>query len=439
MNNEVYNLVADKFDGPGDIAGHPTIDLRAFTHGQLPVRVRDNLSRFASDWEIRGVDAWNRIIDQCIFLVGDEDEEERERAVGWWNLPEVIGDRFIARLLKAEKGSCIMLPNVTTVMQQLLSCQELNQPGRRKVVTTDGEFSAVIQTLHAFNRQFDGYPPAVKEAVQLQIAVADMDKQPFDAEKILAQIDDQTALVVISHVGFLRGEVVQDEAIQRIVEKAHAHGAIVAIDGYHAIGSHETDVQKLGVDVYFGGLLKEGCGSSGNGFLYVRPELELTPQGGWFGVAEPFAFEQQPNPHQNVVRRFLSGTTPIAPLYHGIEGLKIFLNIGIPRIVADVKAKVKYVVDTLTASGIEVVSPQEETRMSALIVVEVEEADKLRQVLKEEYGILVDARQNRFLRLAPFVYNSAEQIESAVNAIVATIRDGSYKSIKLATEGGPVT
>lgn len=439
MNNDVYNLVADKFEGPQNTAGRPLIDLRAFTHGQMPVDVVLNLDRFADAWAGGGVDNWNQVADSSMFLVGDEDEEERDRPVGWWNLPEVIGDRFIARLLKAPKGSCIMLPNVTTIMQQLLSCRELNQPGKRKVVTTDGEFSAVIQTLHAFNRQFDGYSEEVKKAVQLDIAVAEISKEPFDAEKILAKIDDQTALVVLSHVGFLRGEVVQDDDIQRIVEKAHAHGAIVAIDGYHAIGSHETDVQKLGVDVYFGGLLKEGCGSSGNGFLYVRPGLELTPQGGWFGVAEPFAFKQEPASHQSVVRRFLSGTTPIAPLYHGVEGLKIFLNIGIPRIVADIKAKVKYVVDTLTASDIEVFSPREETRMSALVIIEIEEADKLRQVLKEKYGILVDARQNRFLRLAPFVYNSVEQIKTAVQAILETVKDGKYKDVEIVKEGGPVT
>jgi kynureninase len=386
-----------------------------------------------------GVDAWNEINSPDIFkLDGLLTEDEYGENFGWWKLPEVIGDRFIAPLLNAPEGTCIVMPNASTIMQQLLSSKELNAPGKRKIVSTDGEFSAVSHTLSSHNTQFEQYPEEVRDAVGIKPKIVNFSGKEFNAEDITAEIDDETALVVFSHVGFLRGELVPAEEIQKIVRKAREHGALVAIDGYHAIGSHRIDVQNLGVDVYFGGLLKEGSGSSGNAFLYIRDGLELTPKGAWFGADKPFAFKSEHEPHKDVRRRFLSGTTAIASMYHGVEGVKIMLELGIENVVEDIRAKVQYIVEHLDAET-EIVSPKKPERMSAMIVLKISEADKLKKFLADEYNVLVDARQNAYLRLAPHIYNSPEQIIKAVSVIIECVRNQDYKNISLEASGGPVT
>ena len=119
--------------------------------------------------------------------------------------------------------------------------------------------------------------------------------------------------------------------------KSNKHKALLAIDGYHALGNKKIDVKKINADLYIGGLLKEGCGSSGNCFLYIKQGLKLSPSiSGWFGDKQPFAFAEKPQKNENIRRRFLVGTTPIAPLYHSVEGLKIMLDIGLEEVEKDV-------------------------------------------------------------------------------------------------------
>lgn len=426
MKKSISGVAKEFFLLPPSQSEEGVVHLLGFSQGPQPVTVIDNLTEFAAEWEYSGPDAWKEVENKEIFLVGNESEEECQRVFGWWDLPEVVGDRFVAPILGAPYGTCIMVPNVTLAMQQVLSCTELNQTGRRRVVTTDWEFPAVGHTLENFNRKLSGYGKAVREEVGLEIIRISTD-DGFDEQKIIAEINDETALVVFSHAGFLRGELVQDEAIKKIVKVAHGYGALVAIDGYHAIGSTVIDVCDLGVDLYFGGFLKELCGSTGNCFLYVREGLELTPTcGGWLGDAEPFFFNETPKPHQNIRRRFLFGTTSIAPLYHGIEGIKFFLRFGMEAIVADLRAKAEYMIQAFVENGLEFISPTDVKRASTLIILKINEADKLVEYLSR-YGILVDARKNKYLRMSPHVYTSPADIKRATEVILDAVKTGAYK------------
>lgn len=438
---DLASSVSSLFNFPPDRGGKKVLELRALTHGLPPKAIRKNLELFASEWAKNGVDAWNQLTESAqVFETGNESADEKKKGFGWWTLPEVVADRFVSPVLHAPAGTCIMLSNATQIVFSLLSCKELNVPSKRKVICTDGEFPAVLHTLHHFNHQFTSYPSDVRKAVQLDIRIAEMGDSAFDAEKILSEIDDNTALVIFSHIGFVRGERVPDDMIKQIVKKAHSHGALVAIDGYHALGNHALNVTELGVDMYFGGLLKEGCGSSGNCFLYIRKDLELTPSlSGWFGDKDPFAFAPSPAINPSVRRRFLTGTTPIAPLYHAVEGVKIMLQVGLENVAKDALDKVEGMTKKLVAACVTVVSPQVRDRMSSLIVLKVEEANKLRDYLEQEYAILVDARRNQFLRLAAHIYNSAEDLDTAAALIAQAVQDKKYLSMSAQKKAGPVT
>jgi len=435
----LYSKAKEYFEMPPVRNGMEVIELRALTHGLPPKAVKSNLNAFYEEWATNGVDAWNTMTEKPeIFLSSMENEAEKNRMVGWWNLPEVVGDRFISPLLHAPRDTCIMMANATQIVFSLLSCKELNKPGRRKVICTDGEFPAVLHTLQHFNKQFEAY--AFAKEVQLDICVVKMGDNPFDEQKILDEIDDSTVLVIFSHIGFVRGERVTDSAIKAITKKSHDHGSLIAIDGYHAIGNHTIHVEELGVDAYFGGLLKEGCGSSGNCFLYVRPGLELTPSlSGWFGDKKPFVFAQKPEKNQSIRRRFLTGTTPIAPLYHAVEGLKIMFDIGLEEVATDVLDKVETTTKFFMSKGIQMVSPTIREKMSSLIVIQAPEANKLREYLVEEHGILVDARRNEYLRMAAHVYNSQQELDKASHIIVDAMESKEYLEYVIDMKDGPVT
>ena len=396
----------------------PAVELRAFTHGLMPRTVPAMMQAFCDDWAERGVDAWNRVPDR--WDLGHE--------TGWWSLPEDLGDRWVAPLLSAEPGTCILQPNVHWTVQCLLSCDGPFE-GRTDVVLTDAEFPSVRHSVQRWGGLRDLRP----------VEVATRDDGTVDADAVCDAITDRTAWVIVSHVGFATGARLPDEALRAIADRARQHGARVAIDGYHATASVPVDAAALGADVYFGGLLKEACGSSGNAYLWVRPGLDLRPRlAGWFADADPFGFAPAPADHPTVRRRFLAGTTAVASLYHAVEGLRVILGAGLDAVCADTLALGAHAHARADAIGLPVRSPRARDQRGAMVVTEVDDADRLVAWLKTQ-GIYVDGRRGRLLRFAPYVWNTAADVDRLFDALGDALQTGAHLAFEPPAEGGPVT
>jgi kynureninase len=397
----------------------PAVELRAFTHGLMPRTVPAMMQGFCTDWAERGVDAWNGVPDR--WGIG--------RPTGWWTLPEDLGDAFIAPMLGAPEGTCILQPNVHWTVQALLSSDAPFGGGRTDVVLTDAEFPS---TRHSVQR-WAGLRP-------LRPAEVPAGADGFvDVDAVLGAITDRTAWVVVSHVGFASGEVLPDDALRAIADRAHHHGALLAVDGYHANASMPIDAPGIGADVYFGGLLKEACGSTGNAYLYVRPGLDLRPRlAGWFADADPFGFQPAPADHPAVRRRFLAGTVAVASLYHAVEGLRVLLDAGLDRVRAHTLALTARAVERADALGLPLRSPRDPARRGAMVVLRTPHADRLCAWLKTQ-GVYTDSRRGALLRLAPFVWNTAADVDRAFDAIAEAAATGVHLQAPLDAPGGPVT
>lgn len=396
------------------------VELRAFTHGPMPRTVPAMMHAFVDDWRERGVDAWNEVPNHWL--------RESGQRVGWWTLPEYLGDQFIAPMLGASGGSCLLMPNVHWIVEALLSCPELELRGRR-VVATALEFPSVLHTLQRW-----------KDVYGFELHVVPPTDDGFvDRDRVFSAINGSTALVIVSHVGFTSGEKLPDRFLRAIGERVHAGNGLLAIDGYHATGSVDVDVTKLDVDVYFGGLLKEGCGSSGNAYLYVRPGLDLSPRSsGWFGDAAPFAFAPSPQNAPLVRRRFMGGTPAVASMYHAVEGLRILLSVGLDQVQADSLAKTQSCIDRADELGLAIRSPREDDQRGAMVILEVERADLLSAFLKTRH-VFTDSRQRRLLRMAPFVWNTLAEIDHAFELIGEAVQSGDYLTDQDGRSTGPVT
>ncbi|CAN0577102.1 unnamed protein product [Laminaria digitata] len=214
---------------------------------------------------------------------------------------------------------------------------------------------------------------------------------------------------------------------------------LLSIDGYHSIGAMTAGVVELEIDIYFGGLLKEASGSSGNAYLYLRKGLELSPRlTGWFGDADPFGFNTQAERHADVRNRFLGGTTAIASLYHAVEGLRLFSSVGLHTIRADSLKKTSYCIELADAAGINIRSPREADRRSVMVVFEIERADLMTHFLKENH-IYTDSRQQKFLRLAPFVWNTEAEIKRTFEVLKKGLLNKAYQQFQTPLKTGPVT
>jgi len=146
-------------------------------------------------------------------------------------------------------------------------------------------------------------------------------------EKLLS---DNTKLVFVNHVSNALGTV---NPIKAIIEKAHAVGAQVLIDGAQASPHIRADVQALDVDYYVTSAHKL-CGPTGIGMLYGKESAfkRLPPyQGGGEMIAE-VTFKK--TTYADLPHKFEAGTPNIAGGIAFGAALDYINNIGMDQIAA---------------------------------------------------------------------------------------------------------
>src|SRR5579863_1631516 len=210
-----------------------TVYMISHSLGAMPRRTRDRLKQYADEWDTRGIRAWEE---------------------GWWEMPVTVGN-LIAKIIGAGPGEVVMQQNVSICQAIVLSCFDWNGK-RNKIVSEEMNFPSNLY-------QYEQLPARL-------VRVPSADGITMPLERMLAAIDEETALVSVSHVLF-RSSFIQD--VKAITRRAHEVGAKVIADIYQSAGTVPVNVRELGVDFATGGSVKWLCGGPGAGYLYVRPDL----------------------------------------------------------------------------------------------------------------------------------------------------------------------
>ena len=128
---------------------------------------------------------------------------------------------------------------------------------------------------------------------------------------IEALIDDNVAVVVLSHVDYRTGELLD---IAGITRRIHDAGVLVVWDLCHSAGVVDIGFDRHAIDFAVGCTYKYLNGGPGSpAFIYVaKAHLAAAqqPLSGWWGHAAPFAFDRDFRPDAGI-KRFLCGTQPI--------------------------------------------------------------------------------------------------------------------------------
>ena len=130
----------------------------------------------------------------------------------------------------------------------------------------------------------------------------------IELDRLLGLLSARTRLVAVAHVSNALGTVVP---IERIIQAAHACGALVLIDGAQAVAHAPVDVQALGCDFYaFSG--HKLYGPTGIGVLYGREELlaEMPPWQGGGEMIRTVSFER--TTYNELPWKFEAGTPNIS-------------------------------------------------------------------------------------------------------------------------------
>jgi len=160
-------------------------------------------------------------------------------------------------------------------------------------------------------------------------------------------ISKKTKIVAFCHVSNVLGTVLPVKEVTKI---AHAHGAVVVIDGAQGVVHMPVDVQDLGVDFYaFGG--HKVYGPSGIGVLYGKRDLlnAMPPYQGGGGMINTVTFDK--TTWADLPDKFEAGTPPIAQAIGLGAAIDYMNNIGLNKIAEYEADLLEYATQRL--SGIE--------------------------------------------------------------------------------------
>ena len=305
--------------------------------GAVPEAVGPSLQSYFDLWATRGVRAWEE---------------------GWWTLTAELGD-LVAPLIGAGAGEVVFQPNVTLAHAVIFSA--IDFAGRRSKIVTDAmHFPSILYLIDQHRRS--------GAAVQV---VPSGDGISVDTERLIEAIDENTAVVNVSHVLF-KSAFIHDVAA--IAARARDVGAITIIDGYQAVGTIPVDVGALGIDFYVGGCLKWLCGGPGNAFIWADAEIRrrLEPRlTGWMAHQPPFAFATE-LVRRDDAWRLLNGTPNISGLYAARPGLEIINEIGIEAIRARSLEQTQRLLDLADRAGYRCTTPRDPARRGGTVAIDVE-------------------------------------------------------------------
>jgi cysteine desulfurase/selenocysteine lyase len=143
-------------------------------------------------------------------------------------------------------------------------------------------------------------------------------------------LSPRTKLVAIAHVSNALGSILP---VKRIVDAAHAQGAVVLVDGAQAVPHAHVDVRALGCDFYaFSG--HKLYGPTGIGVLYGREELleSMPPWQGGGDMILTVSFEK--TTYSGLPAKFEAGTPNISGAIGLAAAMDYVESLGLDAIAA---------------------------------------------------------------------------------------------------------
>ncbi|MCC7117563.1 MAG: kynureninase [Anaerolineales bacterium] len=324
---------------------------------------------------------------------------------GWWEAPVRVGDK-IGNIIGASAGQTIVTDSVSLNLFKLATAALTLQPNKKRIVTDTFNFPSDLYILQGIKQLLFSSPDSGRgvrgEGEIIRIGASDNDITP-DLSALESAINENTALVTLSHVVFKSGYIYD---MQRITELAHAKGALVLWDLSHSVGSVPIELDKCNADFAIGCTYKYLNGGPGApAFLYVNQKIQnklSSPIWGWWGQKNPFGFGLEYEPADGA-RRFLAGTQPMLSMLIMEAGIEPTLKAGMPALREKSVLMTDYAIylteQVLAKYGFTVGSPIDSNRRGSHVSIRHAEGYRINRALIEEMNVIPDFREPDNLRL----------------------------------------
>ena len=330
--------------------------------GALPAATVQRLSEVAErQWGDELIASWN--------------------AHGWIDWPTRIAAK-LAPIVGAKPNELLIADSTSVCLFKLLAAAAQARPGRRTILTQRRNF------------------PTDLYVAQGLADLLGLDLKAVPAEEVMGAIDEDTAVVTLTHVDYRSAAFYDMGAIN---EAAHSAGALVVWDLSHSAGAIEVDLNGTGSDLAVGcGYKYLNGGPGAPAFVYVAERLQgelHSPLQGWMGHAEPFAFDDDYRPACGILS-FLTGTPSILALAALEAGLDTFEGIAMRNVAAKSRALSQLFVDqaeTRCGEEVRLASPRDPAQRGSHVVFAHPEGYAVMQALIDR-GVIGDFRAPDLMR-----------------------------------------
>jgi selenocysteine lyase/cysteine desulfurase len=339
-----------------------------------------------------------------------------ERYLESWNQSGMDWDAWVeevqlakqefARLINASADEIAVFSSVSEATSAVASAIDF-AGSRRTVVVSEAEFPTI------------GHVWLAQERRGARVRWVPVHEGMIAPDAYDALVDDETVIVSACHGYYLNGYT---QNLAALAATAHAKGALLYIDAYQTLGTIPVDVQAIGADFLAAGNLKFLMGMPGIAFLYVRRDVieRLRPlTTGWFGRANPFAFQVKQLDWSPSASRFDLGTPPIVNAYVARAGMSIINEIGVPEIRRWLEVLGQRLIDGGRDRGFTLHGTTHMSRKTATTAFVVDDSHAVELTMRRR-GVIPSAR-GPIIRLSPHFYNTIEDVDTALDVLASVV------------------
>jgi selenocysteine lyase/cysteine desulfurase len=369
-----------------------------------------------TDQQIADLRARFPILERKVYLyncsqgaLSDAVEAGMERFAASWRTSPAPWDEWIgeyealrvafARFINAKPEEVAILTSASAGINPIANALQFDR--RNQVVMSEYEFPTMGQIWLA------------QQPRGAQIRFLDGVREAVPIESYRQAIDERTCIVPLTQVSFVNGFRSDVAAISRI---AHAHGALVFLDGYQDCGTRPIDVKALDVDFFVTGTLKYLLGPPGLAFMYVRGDLieSLKPTiTSWMAQRNVFAFDTKHLDPAPDARRFEGGSPSIPNIYMAAPALDLLTGIGMENVAGQIERLTRAFLNGVRDLRVESKTP--DSSVGPLVVLRAKDADTMLRRLTAR-DIVASVRRDG-VRFAFHVYNTMADVEAALSAV----------------------
>jgi len=257
----------------------------------------------------------------------------------------------------------------------------------------------------------------VANSTGCEIRLAKEKNNFMHSDDIIALIDQKTAVVCISHVEYGNGQTFD---LQLLAEAAEDHDVLLVVDATQSAGAIPIDVQACPVDALISGAYKWLCGPFGAAFMYVAPHLAEKLEPGLVGFRSHknmWDLDASRIDYPQAAKKFEFSTMAFGCAV-GLTRTIDFLNgVGVENIFQYNRQLADILIMGLHSRDAVIISPLDDENRSSIVTAYFENIDSKKIITDlKATQVFVSSRAGA-IRFSPHLYNTAEDIDSALAEI----------------------